>query len=431
MKNRLSILLVLLAACSFLMPIGGCPTTTGSTTDGTDGTTDGTGGDGDTGDAVQTDFTVTKTAIPVRYDASLKIGDDLIVFGTGSLTGVSYVVPSTNPTAATAIPGDFASSGFAVAGKKVLLLSADLHVTVYDTTTGTSTSIPPDQVLVTGKPDSEGEDVFSPVIADGTLAVTQSQADQVTDGRLLKVIDVSGSTPVITSLNNPPVGLSQGVAQLAISSADQLVIAYNGDKFFVYDLTSPTSDPRTIDLAAADGIHGPFAYAGGYIIYVAESSTENIRLLRLSDGTQTPVSKNPGQRDQELAVAGGKLAYFLSRNAYDTYLNVYRSGIGAVTGADVTEGGTAGADPRTCTHPWAGYGNDAAITPDGQWTFISGDQDINVDCEYLQVSTGSAFKLFADGTGFLNASDVTASAKLVAFKIGVNHDTTLGYIVMP
>ena len=428
MKDCIAKLLVVLAMVVLVTPIGGCPPPTdGNTTDGTTDDTQNTA----TGDEVQTDFTVTQTAIPVRFDASLDIGDDLIVFGTGTVTGVSYVVPSTKPAAATAIPGDFASSGFAIVDKKVLLLRSDFHVTVYDTATGTSAEIPSDQVSVPGIPDDESSDIFSPVVADGTLAITQSESDQVTDGRILKVIDVSGAAPVITALNNPPVSLSQGVAQIVISSRDQLVIAYTGDKFFVYDLTNPTSDPRTIDLTLLDGIHGPFTYDNGYVLYVAKSTTQNMRLLKVADGTQIPLTKNPGQRDYDLVVRGGKFAYYLERNAYDTYLNVYRAAVGTVPGPDATEGGSPGADPRTRTHPWAGYGNDAAITPNGQWTFISGDQDINIECEFLQVSTGGAFKLFANGTGFLNASDVTASDKLVAFKLGANQATTLGYIVLP
>jgi hypothetical protein len=86
-SHRLPLVLVVTALALLLTPFAGCPLP---------------GGGG--GDNLST-LAFVKTAIPVQFDASLKVGNDLIVFGTGPLTGVSYVVPSTNPIAGTAIPG--------------------------------------------------------------------------------------------------------------------------------------------------------------------------------------------------------------------------------------------------------------------------------------------------------------------------------------
>ena len=138
------------------------------------------------------------------------------------------------------------------------------------------------------------------------------------------------------------------------------------------------------------------------------------------------------------AIHGGTFAYFLNRNALDQYASsavssdvVYRAAFGAVPGTTLSEGGVAGANPADHTPPWAGYGDEVAITPTGSYIFISGNNDIDVNAEFLQVSTGGAFLHFADGTGFLNATDVDASATLVGFKTGSGETTTLGYIVLP
>ncbi|MCK4343205.1 MAG: hypothetical protein KAY37_15945 [Phycisphaerae bacterium] len=425
MKTLLSGLLLFSTLCLFLMPLGGCPTGL----DDLSGITDGIG---------TSTLPVTKTSIPVRYETSLEVGNDLIVFGTGALTGVSYVIPSQNPTTETAIVGDYHSSGFGVAGKKVLLFESTFQLTVYDTATDTATAVSTDDIYLDTLPDRDNEDIKSPVVVDGNLAVTRNNPDRV--GNALKVIDVSGATPLITPLNNLPDDLPISGRQIALDATDMKVITFADNSFFVYDLNNTSAAPREIDLSEKMGIRGPFRYDHGSIIYVAASHPlENVKRLDLADDTETPgsLSKNPGHRDMALAFVGGTFAYFLNRNANDTHTptptatNVYRSAIGEAPAFDAVEGGNAGEDPDENVPPWEGYGRDVALAADGDYIFISGDEGLDVTTEYLQVSSGSVFLAFADGSGYLNASDVDANATLVGFKIGEGEDTTLGYIILP
>jgi len=423
--QRIPLVLVVATLAILVGSLGGCPPTDNN--------------NNNTGDNLST-LPVTKTSIPVRFDGSLKVGDNLIVFGTGALTGVSYVVPATTLTAATAVPGTPRSVGFAVAGKKILVFDPNAQLSILDTQLAVLGSVPFPKVLIAldTLPSGETNDRLSPVIADGKLAITRNTVADV--GNALKVVNVTDLVPTITPLNNLPRGLSVGGQQVAINATDQKVITYAADSFFIYDLTAPTADPREISLASKDGIQGPFAYGNEYILYVAKTTTGNMRLLSLTDGSETPVvlSKNPGNRDRELAVRDGELAYFLSRNAFDQYAStavspdiVYRAAFGSLPGTTLTEGGVAGADPTTNTPPWAGYGDDVAIPSSGGYVFTSGHGAIDANAEFLQVSTGGTFQRFADGTGYLAASDVDAGAALVAFKIGTGETTTLGYIVVP
>ena len=437
MKAHRPLFLSALVASGLLMTtLGACPGLTPLTEDNTD--TDNNTDNTNAVDTNTSDLAVVTTDIPVRFSASLKAGDDLIVFGTGSLKGVSYVVPSLHPVSGIAIAGDYLSSGFAVAGKKVLLIKGESQLTVFDTAAFTPTDVPLDQVYLDSPPDRDDADILSPVIADGNLAVTRNNPDEV-GGTALKLVDVSASTPVVTALKAVPHGLQISGRQVAIDATDHVVVTFADNRFFVYDLTKTGNDPREIDLSLKGGIHGPFAYAGGYIIYVASDALQNIRLLKLADESVNALTKNPGNRDQALALKNGRYAYFLERNTHDEYSDsatssttVYRSAIGVVPGVSATEGGVAGADPADSDRPWEGYGEDAAITPNGAYVFISGDEDINVLSELLQVSTsGGAFKHFVDGDGFLSASDVDASAKLAAFKIGQGENTKLGYMILP
>ncbi len=405
----------------FGLLLGGCPT---EPTGPGDGDTNGDG-TATTGGVDTSRFTVVKLDIPVVYDASLECGTDLIVFGTGTRLGVSYVVPSTNPTAATPIPGDNRSQGFAVADKKVLLFNDEGRLLIYDTETEAPTVIPQDDVTLESLPTGDDEDILSPVVADGQWAVTRNRADAVADGRVLKVLDLSVDPPQITPLQNPPAG----VLQVVIDSADQVVVTFSGERFLVYDITTPETAPRQIDLANQGGIAGPFAYDNGFILYLADAFPNNVRLLNIADGVSRELGTAPAHRLLSLAIKGGKYAYFLDRDANDTYAVVYRAAVGTVPNLTAVAGGVPGA-PDAHTPPWDGFGNDLTITPDGSWVFISGDQVILESAEFLQVSAGGAFGRFVDGAGFLNASDVASSADVVAFKIGRNQNTRLGYIVL-
>jgi hypothetical protein len=405
--------------------IGGCPPTNGDSNQPTDGNDANDANDANTPFDTSI-FTVVKTNIAVFRDASLKCGDDLIAFGTGSLNGISYIVPSANPATATAIPGDFRSVGFTLSGKKILMFSANRQLTVYDTQTTTMAQVPLTDVSLESLPTNDEEELESPVIADGALVVTRNVAAEVDDGRVLKLIDVSVDPPVVTALQNPP----ENVLQMVVSSADHLVITFGDNKFFVYDTEQPTAAPQTIDLALQDGIAGPFAYDDGYILYLANAIPDNVRLLKLTEGNSITLTPQEAQRLLPLVMRGGKYGYFLDRDAFDIVESDFRVALGVVPQTSATAAGAAG-DPALQTLPWVGFGRDAAFTTDGKYLFISGDGAIDDTSEFLQVSDGGVFGHFVDGAGFLNAADVDVSATLVGFKIGVNENTKLGYIVLP
>ena len=70
--------------------------------DGDTGGGDTGGGDtggGDTGGGAVT-LTAVKTSIEVHNSARVSAGDDLVVFGTGAVTGVGYIIPSQGDTTA-------------------------------------------------------------------------------------------------------------------------------------------------------------------------------------------------------------------------------------------------------------------------------------------------------------------------------------------
>src|SRR5262245_59200609 len=121
-----------------------------------------TGPAGSSGGANAPGVTVVRTSIPIDVDTPVVGGDDIIVFGAPAPpphldVRVAYMVPSANDTVAREIPnGDkFSNNLFAVAGKKIALLdpgSSDRGfldrppVTIFDTASGTSFSLPLSQI---------------------------------------------------------------------------------------------------------------------------------------------------------------------------------------------------------------------------------------------------------------------------------------------
>ena len=446
MKARFAESVLLVALGVFLAQIAGCPTTT----DG-DGTVDPNDSiDPNDGIVIPDDFdpneirdgiVVIDSAIPLLFDGSLEVGTDLIVFGTETTAGVAYVMPSTNPTESIDVPGSalYSSTGFAVTGTKIIMPQTDHGLAVYDTSTAITTSFGAEVVYLDRIPDEESEDMFSPVRADGDYAIIRSDPEETLDGVALRLLDLSGD-PTLTALVNP----DEGVYQVAIDATDMIAIAAGADSFWVYDLINPSAAPRHIDLSTGDGIKtgSQFAYDDGYILYFAATVVDNTRLLRVADEVVLTLDEGPGRSTLDIALSGGKFAYFVQRSgevdevsntdlgSSDTFSAIYRCATGLVPLTEAELGGPATGDPRDSDLPWEGFGVDIAIPPRGDWIFLAGNNAVNVETEFLQVSLGGAFVGIPDG-GYVNATDVVANANIVAYKTGVGQSTTLGYAVLP
>lgn len=441
MKATIANSVLLVALGIFITQIAGCPT---SSTNG-DGTTDPNDGivipDDFDPNEIRAGIVVIDSAIPLQFDGSLEVGTDLIVFGTGLLNGVGYVIPSTNPTESIAVPGseDYSSAGFAVTGLTIVMPRTDNGLGIYNTSTTITTYFAPEVVYLDRIPDEENEDMFSPVRADGDYAIIRSDENLATDGAALRLLDLTGD-PTLTALPNP----GEGVYQVDISATDMMAIAAGADSFWIYDLTNTAASPTHIDLSTHDGVKpgSKFAYDNGYILYFANTTTGNTRLLRVSDSVTIALDEGPGRTTPGMDLCGGKFGYFVQRSGKvdeisdldlggsDTFSAIYRcaTGLAPLTAAEL--GGPVTGDPRDSDLPWEGFGVDIAIPPRGDWIFLSGDNAVNVETEFLQVSLGGAFVGIPDG-GYVNATDVVANSNIVAYKTGVGQNTTLGYAVLP
>ncbi|MCG8405568.1 MAG: hypothetical protein MI923_10265 [Phycisphaerales bacterium] len=368
---------------------------------------------------------IVKTDIDVHVGARVAAGDGIIAYGTGGFSGVDYI--EVGDTAGRGVPNgaNFLAKSFAVCGKKIIFIENFL-LTVFDTTDQSSSAIAMTDVRLTTVP--AGLDGGGHIQCDGNFVATRNDANIVTDGKQVKVVDVSNAVPNVVSFDVNPAAAPE---QVAVDASNPHVAAVANDIIYVYDINDPTAAPQQFDLSGNDGINNDtqIQFKNGIIFYKDNSTFGNAKLLDTSDGSIVTLDENPSA--QTLGLNGGTYAYFLDRDNGDSFGTVNRSGVGDVPNAASTIAGDDRVTDGTDNNGFVGWAQTVAITPDGDMVFMAGSESIGQQ-EWLMLSNGGSFNVLpdpddatADG---LKASDVSTSANTVGFKQGVNETTKLGYI---
>lgn len=368
---------------------------------------------------------VTKTNIDVRHDARVAVGDGIIAYGTGPFLGVDYI--EVGDASGRGVPNgaSFLSKHFAVAGKKIIFVS-NFQLTVFNTVDQSSSTIPATDIRLQSIPTG----IHSPgsIHADGNFVGTMNSPTDVTDGKRIKVVDVSNAAPQVISFTNDP---AVAPTQLAVDATNPHVAVAADDIFYVYDIQAPTAAPMQFDVSGRNGIASDtvIQFHNGLILYHDNASFGNARILNTADGSVMTLNENPAA--QTLALRGGKYCYFVDRDSDDSVGTVNRSGVGEVANAAPMLAGNDQVTSGTNNNGRVGWNQTAAITPNGEHFFLAGIESIGQQ-EWLMHGTGGAFSLVPDpddaSADGIMASDVTANSSLVGFKHGTNETTQLGYI---
>lgn len=411
----------------FVGMAGNCPMNNNM---GNMNTNENNNGNDNTGGDPGANFTPVNTGIEVHNGGRVAAGDGIIAYGYGGFNGVNYI--QKGDTAGRGIPNmdDYRASSFAVIGKKIILVkSADFTLHIYDTETDSTEDIAVTDIRVQNVP--VGVQSAGQIRADGNYIGTMSDDGEVTDGKIVKVVDVSNTTPDIIAFGtNPP---SQP-EQLDVDAANKKVAVVDSDVFYVYDIDNPNTAPEMFDMTSEGGIEDTqIQFKGGYILFHAfQDGSARAKFLDTSDGTVTDM--DPSESAVNLCLnATMKYIYFVDRDADDSIGSDYRSGIGTLPTASATLAGDTQVASGTDNLGRFGWTVACTIPPDGSYFFLCTSGSIGTS-GWLQVSTGGAFALLPDpddSTDNLRASDAHASNDIVAYKTGRNADTTLGYIDLP
>jgi hypothetical protein len=371
---------------------------------------------------------VVKTKIPVAYKGRIAVSDSIISFGTGFTTGVEYIKPG--DVSARKIPnGDrFSSKFFAVAGDKIILADPNAYtISVFDTATQKMTDISESTLklkLIMGDMQKGGS-----IQSSGNYAVviTDTSGD---DDSALKVIDVSGAEPKVIRFDGSgmPNSNQEIFKQAAIDANSGFVAGGGGVErvLKVFNFKKPDADVKEFDLEQYRGVgEAQMKFDDGKILFQTGEAYPRALILDVTTGKITELSK----AIFGMALSGGKYVYFASRDAKDKSSINARAAVGTVgTQPKFSDGETP--IGGSTSNGVVGFGSSAAITPDGKHIFIAGAETVG-RTERLQNFAGGKFSAMADSSvkpAFLQASDVVASNSIIAFKVGSDNNTTLGYI---
>ena len=396
------------------------------------GTPLGGGGGGGTDPS----FTVVKTDIPVRFDAGIKAGDDLIAFGTGLTTGVSYILPSTSPKTGTPVTdsSSFVSGDFAVGSRTIFLVGAafsatPFQVSVFDVNTAQITrTFPASDIRVAIIPISARN--VGNIQADGSLCVVICSETQVSDGKIIKVVDVSTATPGVISFAVNPAATANEVQQVAVNASTRQVVAVANNTIFIYDVNNPNASPFQIPVA--NGVSAVQMKSRGiWLIAIDSSSQPSAFLVNLS--TRTPVPLPNSAAALAVSISDTRFGFFANFDLNDVSGVTQRAAVGTIPGPAFEKASlNRFIDGTSLLNGLVGFANAISITPDGRFAFLAGP--------YLQFSQANAsFTVLPDpaksdpfGTP---AFDIAASSNTVGFKTSAlatdSVNTTIGYIILP
>jgi hypothetical protein len=393
------------------------------------------GGGGGGGGGTTLPFTIVKTAIDVRHDAGLLAGDDLIAFGTGPTTGVSYVYPSTNPAAATTVANteNYDSSDFAVSGRTIFLVGASssgiaFQVSVFDANVGKiAQTFPTTEIRLVKIPVNQHDP--GNIRADGNYCAVICDQNAVTGGKIIKVIDVSGAAPTYIAFAVNPATSGFQVAQVDVDAATHTVVAVVDNTFYIYDLNSPKAAPRKI--VSANGIGDTqIEISGTNIIAMDNQSYPQAFLVDLTTDTIIPLAE--AQATFDVALGANTFGFFANFDANDAVGGDQRAAVGGFPGPGFTKAALGSSiDGSTTNNGMVGFAGTMTITPNGNHIFLANS--------YLQYSSGNAsFVVPDDPAGgdpwACPAWDIDATNKTVGFKTAASRsastETKLGYIVL-
>ena len=370
---------------------------------------------------------VIKTNIDVHYKSRVDVSNDIIVFGTGFNTGVSYIKPGGK--VATPVPnGNKYSSKFFVAiGTKILLGTPNYTMAVFDTATGKMTEIPEDKVKLRN---INGSNFLGGSIQKGGNYAAFITDTTGGDNSAIKVIDFSGAEPKVIRFEGS--GQTEDAEMIyrhvAVDAKTGMVAGAGSNNYEirVYDIKNPEKAPKVFDLKGYKGVAKyQMVFDNGKILFQSGETKEKAVILDVASGKFTDMS----QAVYGMAMAGGKFVYFANRGSNDYHGISSRAVVGKVGSQPKLSAGKKRIS-TSANHGMVGFGSTAAITPDGKYIFIAGLDDVG-QTERFQTYKGARFVAQRDATekpAFLKASDLVASSKIVAFKIGRDNKTKLGYI---
>ncbi|MCR9200953.1 MAG: TIGR03067 domain-containing protein [Planctomycetaceae bacterium] len=354
-------------------------------------------------------FQLVVTDIETRSDTHIAAGDEIIAFGTGFPTGVKYLqVGDTKPRE---IPNGevYNAQLFHVCGRKIVLVKKT-QVVVFDTQTGKTVEIPETEISLYNP--TGGLHRANLLNADGYLVAAVNRVDRVTDGNILKVIDVSGEMPVVIPIRNAGYNDRQ-VSSVAVDAANGLVAVSSAEKKLIgIAKVARLAGQTTFDMTDYRGVDRRQIFVEGRTIVYADGDRK-VRLLQAGNPVPQAITEEAvGSSGNGFTVRKGRLVV-ATQQKFGTRFEMALSDLPErpLTSKDT---GT----PIASTSGKLGMAGCAAIALD-RTVFIAGTPSGGVGKgEHLQMlaDSGTWQPVLNEQGVAVSAIDVTTSIGLLAFK---------------
>ena len=367
-------------------------------------------------------FQVTITDVETRSDTHIAAGEDIIAYGTGFPTGVSYLKVGENKPREIPNGEVYSSKLFHVCGKKIVLVRKN-NVYVYDTETDTTFPIPASDITL-----------YNPVgglhngnllNANGYLVAAVNRATSVNDGNIVKIIDVSGDTPVVFPIKNANYNDRQ-VSSVALDAKNGFVAISSAEKKLIaVAKVAPLANQKVFDMTDYRGVDRRQIFIEDSWITYADRDLK-VRLLKAGNGIPKAITEEAvGSSSNGLIVRKGRLVI----PTQEHYGTRYHMAVSDLPDRPTTIPGTA--TPIKGTSGGLGMAGCAAIAID-KTVFIAGTPSGGVGVgEHLQMldeENGKWIPVRNQEGEVISAIDVTTSMGLLAFKSGGrSRNTTIGY----
>lgn len=367
-------------------------------------------------------FNVVVTNVETRTDTHIAAGEDIIAFGTGHPTGVKYLVAGEKQAREIPDGESYRSTIFHVCGKKIVLVRKN-QVCVFDTETGKTSEIPTSQINLYNP--VGGLHQGNLINADGMLVATVNKATEITDGNIIKVIDVSGDQPVVIPIKNANYNDRQ-VSSVALDARNGLVAVSSAEKKLIsVAQVAPLANQNVFDMADYRGVNRRQIYIEGTSVTYADS---DLKIRVLTAGSKVPkaiTEKGFNTGVNGFIVRKGRLVVTTNEHVGSRYQMV----VGDIPQKPAIVNGTG--TPIEGTSGKLGFGGCAAITVD-KTVFIAGTPSGGIGVgEHLQMldnNSGRWIPITNEKGNVISAIDVTNSYCLLAFKSADRQGrTTIGY----
>ncbi len=243
-------------------------------------------------------FEMTVTDVQTRTDTHFAVGEDLVVFGVGHPGGVKYL--QAGDTEAQEIPDGetFSSTVFGVCGTKIVLTKRN-QVAIFDTKSKQLTKIPTTDI-------SLYDPSLRKLNCNGFLVGTVNKVSDVTDRNIVKVIDVSGTDPVIIPIKNSDYTHDQVTTVAIDSKKGHIAIASRAKKMIAAAKIAPLANQSVFDVSEFRGI-GDFQMTLEDEVVTYADEDYKVRQMQLGKSPRAVTEEPIGRSGNGFWVRKGRL----------------------------------------------------------------------------------------------------------------------------